>query len=128
MGTRFMATVEAPIHENVKRSMVDLSERDTDLILRTLNNTARVARNSVSSDVIRILDQGGVFEDVRELVAGARGRTVYETGDVEAGIWTAGMVVGLIHDIPTCAELVSRMVAEAEQHIAATAAQVVVPV
>ena len=128
MGTRFMATVEAPIHENVKRSMVDLSERDTDLILRTLNNTARVARNSVSSDVIRILDQGGVFADVRELVAGARGRTVYETGDVEAGIWTAGMVVGLIHDIPTCAELVSRMVAEAEQHIAATAAQVVVPV
>jgi NADH:quinone reductase (non-electrogenic) len=128
MGTRFMATVEAPIHENVKRSMVDLSERDTDLILRTLNNTARVARNSVSSDVIRILDQGGVFEDVRELVAGARGRTVYETGDVEAGIWSAGMVVGLIHDIPTCAELVSRMVAEAEQYIAAAAAQVVVPV
>ena len=127
MGTRFMATVEAPLHDNVKQAMVDLSERDTDLILRTLNNTARVARNSVSTDVIRILEEGGVFEDVRELVAGARGRTVYETGDVDAGIWTAGMVVGLIHDIPTCDELVSRMVADAEEFIAAAAAQVMVP-
>ena len=127
MGTRFMATVEAPLHDNVKQAMVDLSERDTDLILRTLNNTARVARNSVSTDVIRILEQGGVFEDVRELVAGARGRTVYETGDVDAGIWTAGMVVGLINDIPTCSELVLRMVAEAEEYIAAATAQIAVP-
>lgn len=118
MGTRFMATVEAPIHDNVKQALVELTERDTDLILRTLRNTARVARNSISTDVVRILDEGGVFEDVRELVAGARGRTVYETGDVDAGIWTAGMVVGLIHDVPTCAELVSRMIAEAEALIA----------
>ena len=127
MGTRFMATAEGPLHDNVKQAMVDLSERDTDLILRTLNNTARVARNSVSTDVIRILEQGGVFEDVRELVAGARGRTVYETGDVDAGIWTAGMVVGLINDIPTCSELVLRMVAEAEEYIAAATAQIAVP-
>ena len=103
MGTRFMATVEAPVHDNVKQALVDLSERDTDLILRTLRNTARVARNAISADIIRILDDGGAFEDVRELVAGARGRTVYETGDLDAGIWTAGMVVGLIRDIPTCA-------------------------
>ena len=124
MGTRFMCTREAPIHPNVKQAMVDSNELQTDLILRTLKNTARVAKNSVSTEVIRILDEGGVFEDVRELVAGARGRTVYETGDVEAGIWTAGLVVGLIHDIPTCAELVARIVAEAEELISGVSATV----
>ena len=121
MGTRFMCTLEAPLHENVKQAMVEATELQTDLIMRPLRNTARVARNSVSSEIIRILDAGGVFEDVRELVSGARGRTVYETGDVEAGIWTAGQVVGLIHDIPTCAELVTRMVTEAEDVIAGAA-------
>jgi NADH:quinone reductase (non-electrogenic) len=125
MGTRFMCTTEAPIHHNVKQAMVDADELETDLILRTLRNTARVAKNSVSTEVIRILNEGGVFEDVRELVAGARGRTVYETGDVEAGIWTAGLVVGLIHDIPTCDELVSRMVAEAEELITSVSSSVV---
>jgi NADH:quinone reductase (non-electrogenic) len=124
MGTRFMATVEAPIHHNVKQAMVDASELQTDLIMRPLRNSARVARNSVSVEVVRILDEGGTFEDVRELVAGARGRTVYETGDVEAGIWTAGLVVGLIHDIPTCAELVERMVGEAEALITGASAMV----
>jgi len=128
MGTRFMATVEAPIHDNVKQAMVALTERDTDLIMRTLRNTARVARNSVSTDVLRVLDDGGAFEDIRELVAGARGRTVYETGDVEAGIWTAGMTVGLIHDIPTCADLIARMVSDAEDLIGRTAAMISVPV
>jgi nitronate monooxygenase len=123
-----MCTVEAPIHENVKRAMVDANELQTDLIMRPLRNTARVARNSVSSEIVRILDDGGVFEDVRELVAGARGRTVYETGDLEAGIWTAGLVVGLIDDIPTCAELVTRMVAEAEELISRAAAMVAAPV
>src|SRR5439155_24461764 len=105
-----------------------LTERDTDLIMRTLRNTARVARNSVSGDVLRVLDDGGAFDDIRELVAGARGRTVYETGDIEAGIWTAGMTVGLIHDIPTCAELVSRMVAEAEDVVSRAAAMIAAPV
>ncbi len=128
MGTRFMCTVEAPLHENVKRAMVEANELHTDLIMRPLRNTARVARNSVSTEIIRILDGGGVFDDVRELVAGARGRTVYETGDVEAGIWTAGLVVGLIHDIPTCAELVSRMVAEAEDIVSRAAAMITAPV
>lgn len=128
MGTRFMCTVEAPLHENVKRAMVEADELQTDLIMRPLRNTARVARNSVSTEIVRILDDGGVFEDVRELVSGARGRTVYETGDIEAGIWTAGLVVGLISDIPTCAELVSRMVAEAEDLIAHAAGMIAVPV
>lgn len=128
MGTRFMCTAEAPLHENVKRAMVEANELQTDLIMRPLRNTARVARNTVSTEIIRVLDDGGVFEDVRDLVAGARGRTVYETGDVEAGIWTAGLVVGLIHDIPTCAELITRMVAEAEDLIARAAAMIAAPV
>ena len=108
--------------------MVELTERETDLIMRTLRNTARVARNSISTEVVRILHDGGVFDDVRELVAGTRGRTVYETGDIQAGIWTAGLAAGLIHDIPTCAELISRMVAEAEQIIAHAASMVSVRV
>ncbi|MFF0700000.1 NAD(P)H-dependent flavin oxidoreductase [Streptomyces tendae] len=113
MGTRFLATVEAPVHDNVKRRLVEASERDTDLIFRPLRNTSRVARNAVSEQVVSILDAGGKFEDVRELVAGARGRQVYEVGDPDLGIWTAGMVQGLIHDIPTVADLIERIVTEA---------------
>ncbi|MET8948268.1 nitronate monooxygenase family protein [Streptomyces sp. NPDC004542] len=113
MGTRFLATAEAPVHDNVKRHLVEASERDTDLIFRPLRNSARVARNAVSRQVVSILDAGGTFEDVRELVAGARGRRVYEAGDPDLGIWTAGMVQGLIHDIPTVADLIDRIVTEA---------------
>ena len=80
-----------------------------------LHNTARVARNSVSQEVLAVERKGGAtIDDVRHLVAGQRGRGVYEQGDADAGIWSAGMVQGLIHDIPTCAELVARIVAEAE--------------
>ncbi len=118
MGTRFMCTAESPIHENIKRRIVEADERQTDLIFRSFRNTARVARNSVSQQVIEIERGGGSFEDVRELVAGARGRTVYENGDPDAGIWSAGLCQGLIHDIPTCAELVERIVTEAEAIIA----------
>lgn len=117
MGTRFLATVEAPVHENVKRRLVAATERDTDLIFRQLRNTARVASNAVSREVVAILDQGGQFDDVRELVAGARGRTVYEVGDLEKGIWTTGMAQGLIHDIPTVAELITRIVTDAHELI-----------
>lgn len=114
MGTRFLCTREAPVHDNVKSAIVAAGERDTELIFRQLNNTARVASNTVSRDVVRILEAGGQFEDVRELVAGARGRRVYELGDEEAGVWAVGLVQGLIDDIPTCAELIERMVTEAE--------------
>lgn len=117
MGTRFMATVEAPIHHNVKQALVDGSERSTNLIFRQLRNTARVAKNAISDEVVGILADGGQFEDVRELVAGVRGRSVYETGDLDAGIWSAGTVQGIINDIPTCAELLHRIVSEAEQLI-----------
>lgn len=127
MGTRFMATVEAPVHRNVKQAIVDADERATDLIFRPLRNTARVARNAVSTEVVRILDGGGQFPDVRELVAGARGRTVFETGELDAGVWTAGQCQGLIDDIPTVADLVHRIVADAEEVLGRLAGRVVVP-
>lgn len=118
MGTRFMCTEESPIHRTIKEAIVAASETDTELIFRPLRNTARVASNTVSREVVEILDRGGQFEDVRELVAGARGRLVYENGDPEAGIWTVGTVQGIIHDIPTAGELVERIVADAESLIA----------
>ncbi|MFB9317349.1 NAD(P)H-dependent flavin oxidoreductase [Cryptosporangium minutisporangium] len=117
MGSRFMCTVESPIDDAVKQAIVDSDERDTELIFRPLRNTARVAKNSVSTEVVRILNEGGEFADVKDLVAGARGRLVYEKGDVEAGIWSVGLVQGLIHDIPTAGEIVTRIVNEAAELI-----------
>jgi len=115
MGTRFMATVEAPIHDNVKKQIVDNDERSTSLIFRTLHNTARVAKNAVSEEVIAIERRGGAnFADVKHLVAGTRGGVVLDDGDTDAGIWSAGQTQALIHDVPTCAELVSRIIREAE--------------
>jgi nitronate monooxygenase len=117
MGTRVLATKEAPIHENIKQQIVLNDERSTELIFRTMRNTARVAKNAISTQVVELECGGAKFDDVRELVAGARGRVVYEAGDPEHGVWSAGLVQGLIHDIPSCAELVSRIVAGAEQII-----------
>ncbi len=115
MGTRFCVTKEAPIPESFKQKMVENDERQTDLIFRTLHNTARVMRNAVSQEVVSIEKAGGArFEDVQHLVAGSRGRNALAAGDTDGGIWSAGMVQGLIHDIPSCAELVRRIVAEAE--------------
>jgi NAD(P)H-dependent flavin oxidoreductase YrpB (nitropropane dioxygenase family) len=113
MGTRFMCTAESPIHPDIKAAIVKASERDTELVFRSLRNTSRVARNQVSIAIVDRLNQGGTFDDVRELAAGKRGRRVYELGDPEYGIWTVGMVQGLIHDVPRCAELVPRIVDEA---------------
>jgi NADH:quinone reductase (non-electrogenic) len=117
MGTRFMATVESPIHPNIKQQIVDNDERATELIFRTMHNTSRVAKNVISTQVVAMEREGAKFEDVRELVAGTRGRSVYEVGDNDAGIWSAGQIQGLIHDIPTCAELIHRIVREAEEII-----------
>tara|TARA_R110001592_G_scaffold6774_17_gene36903 strand:- start:9666 stop:10643 length:978 start_codon:yes stop_codon:yes gene_type:complete len=117
MGTRFVATKEAPVHENVKQAMVDADERQTTLIFRSLNNTARVFRNAIAEQVVEIESRDGKtdFADIQPLVAGARGRAnVLEGGDIDDGIWTAGMVIGLINDIPSCQELLDRMVSEAE--------------
>ncbi|MEU3793956.1 nitronate monooxygenase [Streptomyces fructofermentans] len=117
MGTRFLCTVESPVHPGVKERIVANTELDTELILRSLRNTARVASNSVSRKVVEILDDGGEFADVRQLVSGARGRTVVDSGDVEAGIWSAGLAQGLIDDIPTVDDVVRRTVAEADDLI-----------
>lgn len=113
MGTRFLCSVESPIAEAVKQRIVEATELDTNLIFRSLRNTARVAKNSVSDEVVRILNAGGAFEDVRELVAGTRGRLVFDDGDIEAGIWTSGLVQGIIRDIPPAGEIVTRVVREA---------------
>jgi len=108
MGTRFMCTVESPIHQKIKEKIVASTEQDTVHIFRTLNNTARVFKNKVSMEVVSIERRpgGAKFEDVRELVSGQRGRVVYEKGDPDYGIWSAGICIGLINDIPTCEELV----------------------
>jgi len=113
MGSRFMCTVESPVSQAVKERIVEATELDTNLIFRSLRNTARVAKNAVSDEVVRILADGGQFPDVRELVAGARGRRVFEDGDLDAGIWTVGQVQGLIRDIPRAGEVVRRTVAQA---------------
>lgn len=114
MGTRFTATVEAPIHQSFKDAMVANDERSTDLIFRTFRNTARVAKNEVSQQVVAAEREGKPFEEVAHLVKGVRGREGLQTGDTNHGIWSAGMIQGLIHDIPTCEVLVSRIVKDAE--------------
>ncbi|RSH88801.1 hypothetical protein EHS25_003029 [Saitozyma podzolica] len=110
----------------IKEKIVASTERDTVHIFRTLRNTARVYKNAVSVEVVKLERRpgGAKFEDLRELVAGARGRKVYETGDVDAGIWSAGISVGLIDDIPTCEELVDRIVREAEETIGRMASSI----
>jgi NAD(P)H-dependent flavin oxidoreductase YrpB (nitropropane dioxygenase family) len=117
MGTRFLATAESPIHPRIKEQIVAQDERATQLIFRTLGNTSRVARNAVSQQVVDIERAGGTFADVRELAAGSRGRRVYEQGDPDAGIWSVGQVQGLVRDIPTVAQLVARIMEQAEQII-----------
>lgn len=115
MGTRFCATKEAPIHANVKAKYVENDERGTNLIFRKFHNTARVGKNEVSDEVVRVsANPDAVFEDIKHLVAGAAGREVLQSGDLSKGIFWAGMVQGLIHDIPTCQELMDRIISEAE--------------
>jgi NAD(P)H-dependent flavin oxidoreductase YrpB (nitropropane dioxygenase family) len=116
MGTRFMVTKEAPIHDNVKQKMIEATELDTALIYRSLRNTARVFKNSVAEKVIEIESRSGEtkFEDIQPLVQGVKGRELFDGGDLDKGIWSAGMIVGLIDDNPSCEELVARIVEEAE--------------
>ncbi|XVV38348.1 NAD(P)H-dependent flavin oxidoreductase [Streptomyces sp. CA-100214] len=118
MGTRFVATQEAPAHPAVKQAIVDASELDTDLIFRPLRNTSRVAKNEISAEVVKILNAGGTFADVQHLVVGTRGITVFAEGDLTAGVWTIGQSQGLVHDVPTVAELVARIVEDARTALA----------
>ena len=120
MGTRFIATQEAPVHENVKQALVRATELDTRLIMRSLRNTERVLRNTAVDKVVEIEKQKGAattIDDIREYVAGAYTK-VMQQGDMEAGAWSCGMVAGLVHDVPTCRELIDRIMAEADAIIA----------
>ena len=115
MGTRFCVTQEADIPDSFKQQMVENDERQTDLIFRTMHNTARVMRNAVSQEVVAIEKKGGAtFDDIKHLVAGTRGRDALSAGDTNGGIWSAGMVQGLIEDVPTVKELLDRIMADAE--------------
>lgn len=114
MGTRFCATVEAPIHEGIKQAIVANDERATELLFRSYRNTARVAKNSIAVEAVRIEREGNPFEAISHLVRGGRGREGLISGDPEHGIWTAGMVQGLIHDVPTVKDLIDRIISEAE--------------
>jgi len=119
MGTRFIATREAPVHDNVKRALLDASEFDTRLIMRTLRNTERVLNNGGVARLREIEQEKGdalTIDDIRELVAGVYPR-VMRDGDMEAGAWSCGMVVGLIHDIPTVGQLLDRIMEEASSLI-----------
>ena len=116
MGTRFIATKEAPVHEKVKQAIVAASELDTRLIMRSLRNTERVMNNEAVERLLekeRSLGANLKFEDIINEVAGVYPRIMME-GDMDAGAWSCGMVAGLIHDIPTCDELLGRIMAEAE--------------
>ena len=117
MGTRFQATREAPVHEDVKQALVRATERDTRLIFRTLRNTERVLRNAISEEVIAREKDGCQFAELRHLVAGARGRDALERGDPNGGIIVAGTALGLIDDVPGCQELLQRMVCECREHL-----------
>jgi nitronate monooxygenase len=118
MGTRFCATKEAPIHDNFKAALVANDERATRLLFRSYRNTARVALNAVSTEAVRIEQEGHPFEAIAHLVRGSRGREALASGDVDGGIWSAGLVQGLIHDVPSARELVDRIIADAEAIIA----------
>lgn len=119
IGTRFCATREAPIHEDIKLALLNATERDTKLIFRTLHNTGRVLRNAVSEEVVATERRPGgcAFTDIHHLVAGARGRQALESGQFDSGLVCAGQAVGLIDDIPSCAELIERMVAECREQL-----------
>ena len=119
MGTRFIATREAPVHDNVKQAIVAASELDTRLVMRPLRNTERVMTNAAVERLLekeRRLGANLKFEDIVEEVAGVYPR-IMKTGEMDAGAWSCGMVAGLINDIPTVQELIDRIMAEAQDII-----------
>jgi nitronate monooxygenase len=117
MGTRFLATQEAPVHENIKQEIVGMTETQTRLIFRSFRNTARVYANSVAAKVAEIEKSGGDFGQVHALVSGKMQDIAWTSGDADAGMVTFGMCGGLINDVPTCKELIDNIVTEATQII-----------
>lgn len=119
MGTRFIATQEAPVHDNVKQAIVQASELDTRLVMRPLRNTERVLNNPAVERILATEKDKGEdlqFEDILEQVAGVYPK-IMQQGDMDIGAWSCGMVAGLVNDIPTCAELINRIMQEADQII-----------
>ncbi|MBT5007191.1 MAG: nitronate monooxygenase [Halioglobus sp.] len=114
MGTRFLVTQEAPIHEGIKQKVVEMDENQTRLIFRSYRNTARVYKNTIADEVAEIEAAGGDFGQVHHLVSGANQEKAWSTGDIDAGMVTVGMCGGLINDIPTCEELVKNIMSDAE--------------
>lgn len=118
MGTRFVATREAPVHERIKQALVHHNERDTRLIMRSLRNTERVLHNPVVNQVLEIENRGNTkIEDIAPYVSGLVGKRMLEDGDMDNGVIAAGQSMGLIRDIPGCGELMGRIMAEAEEII-----------
>lgn len=116
MGTRFIATKEAPVHPNVKQALLDATELDTRLVMRALRNTERVLKNKGVDELLEIERERGAtlkIDDIHEQVAGVYPKVMID-GEMDAGAWSCGMVVGLINDIPTVKELIDRIMAEAE--------------
>ena len=115
MGTRFLASKEAPVHENMKKAIAEASELDTALIFRPLNNTARVFKNAVATKVNEIEREKGQdmkFEYIVDLVAGVKGKAALTSGEIDGGIWTSGIVQGLIDSYPSCAEIIDDIMTE----------------
>ncbi len=110
MGTRFMATQEAPLHPKVKEWLIQSSERDTTLVMRSLRNSERVLKNPLADKIIEMEKQGATLEELAPMLAGERGRKAQETGEIDSGILACGQVIGLIHDIPSVKELIDRIV------------------
>ncbi|KAF7160816.1 hypothetical protein CNMCM5623_006410 [Aspergillus felis] len=119
MGTRFMCTVEAPIHQKVKEAIVASDENNTNLVMRRWKNTTRLFRNKVTEEALKVEKESktGEFAEIAPFVSGKRGREVFLNGDIDYGVWTAGQVIGLIHDIPTCADLLQRIEREAVEAV-----------
>ncbi|PGH07321.1 hypothetical protein GX51_01865 [Blastomyces parvus] len=122
MGTRFMATIEAPIHMKVKQAIVDASEEDTQLVMRRWRNTTRLFKNHVAMEAYKVEkeSESDDFSQIGPYVSGKRGREVFINGDIHYGVWTAGQVMGLIHDIPSCKELLTRIEREAVEVMSKT--------
>jgi NAD(P)H-dependent flavin oxidoreductase YrpB (nitropropane dioxygenase family) len=121
MGTRFMATKEAPGHHKVKEFLTTSSERDTVLVLRSFRNTMRALRNPTSEKVIELEKQGSDIHQLESLISGRVGLKLLEAGDTDNGLLSVGQVLGLVHDIPTVKELIDRIIKEAEEVVSSIA-------
>jgi len=129
MGTRFVATRETPVHDHVKQALVNHNERDTRLIMRSLRNTERVMHNTAVDKVLDIESRGNTrIEDIIPYVSGMVGKEMLEDGDLEKGTLAAGQCMGLIRDIPSCRELLDRIMEEAEAIIGKKFSDVLQPV